>query len=90
MICKSIYPHLEKNFKIYSAIPWNFCHPHSFWNFYERKKNLGTVNIGNNGLWFNSSQETQPLQTETTKILNKKHSTREEKKHILSIGNLQI
>ena len=49
MICESIYPHLEKNFKIYSAIPWNFCHPHSFWNFYERKKNLGTVNIGNNG-----------------------------------------
>ena len=90
MICESIYPHLEKNFKIYSAIPWNFCHPHSFWNFYERKKNLGTVNIGNNGLWFNSSQEAQPLQTETTKILNKKHSTREEKKHILSIGNLKI
>lgn len=45
----------------------------------KEKKNLGTVNIGNNGLWFNSSQEAQPLQKETTKILNKKHSTREEK-----------
>ena len=84
MICESIYPHLEKNFKIYSAIPWNFCHPHSLWNFYERKKNLGTVNIGNNGLWFNSSQEAQPLQKETTKILNKKNIRLERKKtHII-------
>ena len=44
-----------------------------------KEKKFRYGNIGNNGLWFNSSQEAQPLQTETTKILNKKHSTREEK-----------
>ena len=70
----------RKKFQDLQRNSLEFLPPTLFLEFlWKKKKNLGTVNIGNNGLWFNSSQEAQPLQKETTKILNKKHSTREEK-----------